>query len=70
MMPVMNGFEFREEQKAAPELRNIPVVIFTAAGVHGSIDDVTVLPKPVDTNRLLDALTAVAPLPNLDRDSR
>lgn len=62
MMPVMNGFEFREKQKAAPELRDIPVVIFTAAGVRGSIDDVTVLPKPVDTNRLLDALTAAAPL--------
>jgi CheY-like chemotaxis protein len=61
MMPVMTGWEFREQQRAAPELKDIPVVIFTAAGLTtGAVDDLTVLPKPVDTTRLLETLKRVA----------
>jgi CheY-like chemotaxis protein len=32
MMPLMNGFEFRERQLQAPALAAIPVVIFSANG--------------------------------------
>jgi CheY-like chemotaxis protein len=61
MMPVMTGWEFREQQRASVELKDIPVVIFTAAGLTtGAVDDLTVLPKPVDTTRLLETLKRVA----------
>lgn len=61
MMPVMNGWEFREQQKAAHDLKDIPVVIFTATGLTtGIMDDITVLPKPVDALRLLDVVRSVS----------
>jgi CheY-like chemotaxis protein len=61
MMPVMNGWEFREQQRAAAELKDIPVVIFTAAGLTaGAVDSLTVLPKPVDTMLLLETVKRVS----------
>jgi CheY-like chemotaxis protein len=32
MMPVMNGYEFREEQLKDPNLASIPVIVVTADG--------------------------------------
>lgn len=32
MMPVMNGYEFREEQLKDPGLASIPVIVLTAEG--------------------------------------
>lgn len=32
MMPVMNGYEFREEQLEDPKLASIPVIVLTADG--------------------------------------
>jgi len=32
MMPVMNGYEFREQQLQDPELASIPVILVTADG--------------------------------------
>ena len=32
MMPVMNGYEFREEQLKDPKLAEIPVIVVTADG--------------------------------------
>ena len=32
MMPVMNGYEFREEQLKDPSLASIPVIVLTADG--------------------------------------
>ena len=32
MMPVMNGYEFREEQLRDPRLASIPVIVLTADG--------------------------------------
>ena len=32
MMPVMNGYEFREEQLKDPKLASIPVIVVTADG--------------------------------------
>ena len=32
MMPVMNGYEFREEQLKDPTLASIPVIVVTADG--------------------------------------
>jgi CheY-like chemotaxis protein len=57
MMPVMNGWEFREQQRLDPALAAIPVAVVT--GVRGSRDQVAALgavhyfQKPVDPAALL-----------------
>ena len=58
MMPVMDGWQFRAEQKRDPRLSAIPVVVITAAGsaVKGSIDADEFMTKPV---RLEDLLSVV-----------
>ena len=56
MMPVMNGWQFREIQKTDPHLAEIPVVVVTAAGPRDDIPSITAdawLSKPVDFDRLL-----------------
>ena len=37
MMPVMNGWQFREIQRTDPDLAEIPVVVVTAAGPRDDI---------------------------------
>jgi CheY-like chemotaxis protein len=67
MMPVMNGWQFRQAQTNDPELKKIPVVVVTAAGARDqipSIDADAWLSKPVDFDRLLatiDPLCSRAP---------
>ena len=56
MMPVMNGWQFREAQKQDPGLAAIPVVVITAAGPRQEIPPINAdgwLSKPVDFDRLL-----------------
>jgi CheY-like chemotaxis protein len=56
MMPVMNGWQFREAQSNDPRLSGIPVVIVTAAGSKDDIPAIRAdgwLSKPVDLDRLL-----------------
>ena len=59
MMPVMNGWEFREAQRADPALAPIPVVVISAdAGIHEKATVIAAdayLKKPIQ----LDALLAV-----------
>lgn len=64
MMPVMNGWQFREEQLRDPELAKIPVLVITAytgaeakaaaAGAAG------LLRKPIELQSLLDAVERLA----------
>ncbi|GAC1326698.1 MAG: hypothetical protein NVSMB25_26160 [Thermoleophilaceae bacterium] len=60
MMPVMDGFQFRDEQRAVPGWSEIPVVILSAAA--GLEDKARVLgadgflAKPVDSNHLLEVV--------------
>jgi CheY-like chemotaxis protein len=61
MMPVMDGWDFRQEQLADSELRDVPVVVVTAAGfseetIRLQFGDVQVIPKPVPYLTLLTAL--------------
>lgn len=57
MMPVMTGWEFREEQREDPQLAQIPVAVLT--GVRNSVEQISTLDavgyfqKPVDLNALL-----------------
>ena len=58
MMPVMNGWKFRESQLADTELARIPVVVMTAAADlrRDPIAAAQILPKPVTTKELLAAI--------------
>ena len=52
-MPVMDGWQFREEQRKDPTLARIPVVVVTALGAQATIDADEIITKPVDAERLL-----------------
>ena len=61
MMPVMDGWDFRQEQLGDPALRDIPVVIVSAVGFSGEtirmqFGDVAVFTKPVPYLDLLVVL--------------
>jgi CheY-like chemotaxis protein len=55
MMPVMDGFEFIDQQRGDPALAGIPVVVITAAGDHRSrgVQARQVLPKPIRAETLM-----------------
>jgi CheY-like chemotaxis protein len=56
MMPVMNGWQFREAQASDPRFSKIPVIVVTAAGARDDIPAIDAdgwVPKPVDFDRLL-----------------
>jgi len=58
MMPVMDGWTFRAEQRRDPALKDIPVIVFSARlGVANAISSLGVVAgvaKPVDPDRILD----------------
>ena len=57
MMPVMDGWQFRREQKQIPEIANIPLVVITATGKRPVlIDAAELVMKPLDLNRLFEAI--------------
>lgn len=62
MMPVMNGWQFREAQSSDPRFSKIPVVVVTAAGAREhipSIDADAWVSKPVDFDRLLATIASL-----------
>jgi CheY-like chemotaxis protein len=61
MMPVMDGWDFRQEQRRDPALRDIPVVVITASGFSAStvrtqFGEVEVIAKPIQRLELFRAL--------------
>jgi CheY-like chemotaxis protein len=58
MMPVMDGFRFRDEQRTEASLSDIPVVVITAGGTQESeaIDAQEWVSKPVKLEKLLSAI--------------
>jgi len=57
LMPVMDGWQFRAEQKRDPSIGAIPVVILTALRQVPDMDDaVAVFHKPVDVTSLLEVV--------------
>jgi CheY-like chemotaxis protein len=65
MMPVMNGWEFRHEQKRAAELARIPVLVCSGAG--DLQQEVTLLgaagclQKPIEPAHLVDTIRRLLP---------
>lgn len=60
MMPMMDGFQFRNEQESDPQLATIPVIIMTADGHIESkkllIGAKASVRKPIDIDKLLVTL--------------
>lgn len=60
MMPVMNGWQFRDEQRQDPVLAPVPVVVISAdsdlASKAAAIKANDFLKKPIEINRLLDTV--------------
>ncbi|HYZ89167.1 MAG TPA: response regulator [Myxococcales bacterium] len=54
MMPVMDGWEFREAQIRDPELACIPVIVTTAS--ERTVPANALLRKPIDREKLLRVL--------------
>jgi len=61
MMPVMDGWSFRAEQRIDPDLRDIPVVVLSASAVgtnaiRNQLGISECLRKPPQVDELLDVL--------------
>ena len=67
MMPVMDGWKFREEQRKSPALASIPVVTVTAdddaRGKAASIQAAGHVAKPITIDSLLDEVERICGLP-------
>ena len=63
MMPVMNGWQFQEEVSRDPKLRDIPVVIVSAAAGDRvkNTSAAAYIPKPIDVDKLLDVVCDYCP---------
>jgi CheY-like chemotaxis protein len=64
MMPVMDGWDFRAEQLADPELKDLPVFILTAVGfsadtVRAQFGNIPFVPKPPAHEGLLEMVRRV-----------
>jgi len=56
MMPVLDGRQFREEQKRDPDLASIPVIVVSAVEGAGSLDAAGHVQKPFAVEKLLETL--------------
>ena len=57
MMPVMDGWQFRREQKQNPSIADIPLIVITATGKRPVLIDADELVmKPLDLGRLFEAI--------------
>jgi CheY-like chemotaxis protein len=56
-MPIMNGWEFREEQMKDPRLAEVPVIIVTALSDRTNVNADEVIVKPVDVEHLLSSVS-------------
>ena len=60
MMPVMDGWRFREEQANDSSIASIPVVVMTAGRPEESFPNTHTLRKPFDVDQVLDEIRTYA----------
>jgi CheY-like chemotaxis protein len=56
MMPVMNGYQFLEEVAKVPALREIPIVVLTAAAAPEVPGAVEIVRKPIELGSLIEVV--------------
>ena len=56
MMPIMDGWQFREAQCKDAKSSSVPVVVLSAMGSHPTIDSVEYLKKPTKVAPLLEVV--------------
>jgi len=61
MMPGMNGWQFRVEQRARPALSHVPVIVLSAdaSAYAAAIDAAAYVQKPIDFDRLYTVIANV-----------
>jgi CheY-like chemotaxis protein len=59
LLPGLDGWEFRQEQRRDPALASIPVVVVSGHDVRGSLDAAGHVRKPFLPDELLSAIRAV-----------
>jgi signal transduction histidine kinase len=69
MMPVMDGWQFRIEQRRDPVLARVPVIALSAnaSAQARAVDAAAFLPKPLDTGALMAAIERVISQAELER---
>lgn len=60
MMPILDGHQFREEQKRDPAINRIPVFIVSAVDIASSLDASGHIHKPFQPEELLEAIRTQA----------
>jgi DNA-binding response OmpR family regulator len=55
-MPVLDGYQFRVEQKRDPAINNIPVIVVTGGDIDSSLDVSGRVHKPFQPEELLAAI--------------
>lgn len=67
MMPMMDGWQFRHEQRRDPQLADIPVIVCSAAGRvrqrAAELQAIAYFDKPLDPMDLVAAIRRECPIP-------
>ena len=63
MMPVMDGWQFRSEQKLDASIRDVPVVVVSAVRTPPELDVAGFIAKPCDLGDVLSAVQRFASVP-------
>ena len=57
MMPVMDGWQFREAQRGDPRASTVPVVVLSAIGARPRIEAADFLKKPTKAEPLIEVVS-------------
>jgi CheY-like chemotaxis protein len=55
-MPILDGYQFRDEQKRDPAINNIPVVVVSGGDIDSSLDASGYVHKPFQPEELLETI--------------
>jgi CheY-like chemotaxis protein len=62
MMPIMNGYEFRQAQQRDDAIAAVPVIVMTARGDASDVGVDQILEKPFKLTQLREAIHDVVPI--------